>query len=187
MEDLDANGKRILEEIAGSCKTCQFLGPKPLRFQATIPEEADRLIFGDELSLDLTFIDGSAIWHVVDTATRFSASTFLDKHGYAYGQSVDGVWAAFLECWATVYSGYPDKIRTDARSIFVLPRWCECTDMAGIFLQISGVESHNSLGLGERMHEPLRRIYRKVSYDPPNSASRHAVEMRYHSAKRYHG
>jgi hypothetical protein len=32
LEDLDANGKRILEETAASCKTCQFLGPKPLRF-----------------------------------------------------------------------------------------------------------------------------------------------------------
>jgi hypothetical protein len=115
------------------------------------------------------FIDRSAILHAVDTATRFSASTFLDKHGYAYGQSVDGVWAAFLECWATVYSGYPNKIRTDAGSIFVSPRWRECTDMAGMLLQISGVESHNSLGLGERMHEPLRRIYRKVSYDFPTA------------------
>jgi hypothetical protein len=130
------------------------------------------------------FFDGSAILHVVDTATRFSASTFLDKHDYAYGQSVDGGWAAFLECWATVYSGKPNKIRTGAGSIFVSPRWRERTDMAGILLQISGVESHNSLGLGKRMHETLRWIYRKVSYD---SASRHCFEMRYQSAKRYHG
>lgn len=32
----------------------------------------------------------------------------------------------------------------------------------GINLKITGVQSHNSLGLGERHHDPLHRIYRKL-------------------------
>jgi hypothetical protein len=66
-----------------------------------------------------------------------------------------------------MYTGYPIKMRTDTGSIFVSPRWKQYTDLSGINIQISGVESHNSLGLGERMHGPLRRIYRKVSFDLP--------------------
>ncbi|PXF45776.1 hypothetical protein BWQ96_04443 [Gracilariopsis chorda] len=34
-------------------------------------------------------------------------------------------------------------------------------------LKNSGVESHNSLRLGERYYEPLRRIYRKLRHDGP--------------------
>jgi hypothetical protein len=33
--------------------------------------------------------------------------------------------------------------------------------MAGIQVQASGVESHNSLDRGEKMHDPLRRIFKK--------------------------
>ena len=40
----------------------------------------------------------------------------------------------------------------------------------GIELRLSGVEAHNSLGIGERYHEPLRRIYLKVKHDHPNLA-----------------
>lgn len=32
-------------------------------------------------------------------------------------------------------------------------------------MEYSGVESHNSLGSGERYHGPLRRIFNKIKYD----------------------
>jgi hypothetical protein len=44
----------------------------------------------------------------------------------------------------------------------------DLTDMAGITLRISGIEAHNSLGIGERLHGPLRRIYRKVKMTNPD-------------------
>lgn len=34
------------------------------------------------------FLDGKAVLHIVDTAIRFSADTFLDVHGETYGQRV---------------------------------------------------------------------------------------------------
>jgi hypothetical protein len=40
--------------------------------------------------------------------------------------------------------------------------------MAGITLRMSGVEAHNSLGIGERMNGPLRRIYNKIRMDYPH-------------------
>jgi hypothetical protein len=30
LEELDEDGMKILQEISASCKTCQFMGPKPL-------------------------------------------------------------------------------------------------------------------------------------------------------------
>ena len=69
--------------------------------------------FGDELSMDLMFLNGKAVLHIIDTATRFSAATFLDAHGSSYGQSVDGIWLAFSETWYTLYTGYPNRLRVD--------------------------------------------------------------------------
>lgn len=43
------------------------------------------------------------------------------------------------------------------------------TDLSGIQLRISGVKAHSSLGIGGRLHDPLRRIYSKVRADYPQA------------------
>jgi hypothetical protein len=96
-EQLDHNTLKILKDISNACQMCQRLGPKPVRFKVSIPE--DNLVFADEVSIDLMLLDGSDFLQVVDTATRFSAAAFLDYHGASYGQSVRGVWLAFIEIW----------------------------------------------------------------------------------------
>ena len=160
--EFNGETRKILEEISSACNTCQRLGPKPLRFKGTL-SSGEELIFGEELSIDLMFIDSEAILHIVDTATRFSAAVFLRE----YGQSVEGIWLAFIEVWRTMYAGYPNRLRADAGSAFTWLRWKSITDFVGITLRISGVESHNSLGVGERYHARLRRFYRKVKLEFP--------------------
>lgn len=51
--------------------------------------------------------------------------------------------------------------------MFRSQRWQQITETAGITLQLSGVESHNSIGLGERYHAPLRRFFNKIRYEAP--------------------
>jgi hypothetical protein len=68
---------QFLQQIASACETRQKLGPKPIRFKVSLPNMKD-IVFGDELSIDLMFIDGQVVLHVVITMTRFSAATFLD-------------------------------------------------------------------------------------------------------------
>jgi hypothetical protein len=155
-----------LEDISNSCQVFQRLGPKPVRFQVSIPE--DDLVFGVEFSIDLMFLDGSAALHVVDAATRFSAAVFLDDHGASYGQTVHGVWLSFIDICCTMYVGYPNRLRTDSSSNFTSSRWQDIAYMTGITLKIFGTEAHNSLGIGERLHSPLRRIYRKVKMTHPD-------------------
>ena len=160
--DLDPQTRSVLRDISESCDTCQRLEPKPIRFKATLPS-VDDIIFGEELSIDLRFIDSEAVLHVVDAATRFYAASFLKD----YGQSVEGIWLALIEAWCTIYTGYPNRLRTDAGSVFTSPRWEDLTDVSGIEIRISGVEAHHSLGIGGRLHAPLRRIYRKIKTDFP--------------------
>ena len=94
-DETDEETRRILKEIRTSCNACQRYGPKPLRFKTFLPNEDD-LKFGDEISMGMMFLDGKAVLHIVDTATRFSAATFLDANGGEYGQSVEGIWKAFI-------------------------------------------------------------------------------------------
>jgi hypothetical protein len=107
--------RKILQGIVKSCLTCQTFASQPLRFSVRMPD--DKLVFNDELSLDILWLDGEPALHVVDTATRFGAAIFLE------GQDVEHVWAAFLTCWTLVYTGYPRKTRTDAGTVFTSAEW----------------------------------------------------------------
>jgi len=151
---------KVLKNISKACATCQSLENKPMHFQVSLPDT--NIVFNQELALDLMFIDRKAILHVVDLATHYSAATFLK------GQSVDHVWIAFLTCWVTIYPGFPNNMKTDQGSIFTSPRWQHLCKASGIVLKNSGIESHNSLGNGERYHNPLRRIFLKILKDHPN-------------------
>ena len=108
------------------------------------------------------FLEQKAVLHVIDTATRFSSTIFLDAHGATYGQSLEGIWLAFVEAWCTLYTVLPNRLRVDQGSAFTSDRWREITTQAGIQLRISGVKAHSSLGIGERLHGSLRRVYGKV-------------------------
>jgi hypothetical protein len=57
-----------------------------LRLKITLPSK-EELSFGSELSMDLIIINGKAVLHVIDSATRFNAATFLDLHSESYRQS----------------------------------------------------------------------------------------------------
>jgi hypothetical protein len=104
--DVHEDTRHMLQKISDACLTCQTFASQPLRFSVRMPDE--KLVFNDELSMDLVWLDGEPALHVVDTATRFGAAQFLE------GQDVEHVWGAFLACWALVYTGYPRKTRTDA-------------------------------------------------------------------------
>lgn len=70
----------------------------PIRFRSPIVNE-NELVFGEEHSINLMFIENKVILHVIDTATRFSIAIFLNREGKTYGQSVDVVWLALVMVW----------------------------------------------------------------------------------------
>lgn len=52
--------------------------------------------------------------------------------------------------------------------IITTDRWKLLTDLNGIDLRLSGVQPHSPLGVGERLLDPLRRMFRKITRDCPN-------------------
>lgn len=72
-----------------------------------------RLVFGEELSIDLMFLDWNAVLPVVDTAKSFSASTFLNSNRDTSGHSVKETWLSFAQTCYIIYTGYPNRPGTD--------------------------------------------------------------------------
>ena len=159
--------KQVLDQIKQACDTCPRLGPTPIGFKAPFPTE-DSVKFGEELPMDLMLLDEKTLLHIVDTATCFSAAASLDED---FDQSVEDIWLAFIQIWCTLYTDYPSRLRDDQGSSFTSDRWRQLTDHAGIPLRMSGVKAHSSLGIGERLHETLRSIYRKVRAEYPQAHS----------------
>lgn len=159
----------VLENISKSCRTCVVHSPGPHRFRVSFPRSA--CVFNHELALDLMWLEGQPVLHVVDLHTHFSSAIFLQ------GKTTAAVWKAFLICWASMYPGYPDKFRVDQDSIFKSKEWHQLSADAGIEIQMSGIESHNALGAGKRYHKPLRDIYTKFRADTPSICPDLAVKL----------
>jgi hypothetical protein len=59
-DDTNQETMLLLQKITSACETCQKLEPRPIRFKVSLPNMEDT-VFGDELSIDLMFIDGQAV------------------------------------------------------------------------------------------------------------------------------
>jgi hypothetical protein len=126
-DDLDASTRAVLSDIENACSTCQRYSSKPLRLKTSLPNGKE-FSFGSELSMDLKFINGKAVLHVIDSATRFNAATFLDSHSESFGQSSDGIWDAIIDIWWSIHTRYPDCLRVDSGSAFTKVKWNTLTE-----------------------------------------------------------
>ena len=153
-----------LKKIGEECEPCQRIARGPHRFRVSLGNEDTR--FNQRVFIDIMYIDGLPILHVIDEATRFSAARFLTK---SEGTKVStlNIWQALIECWAAVYTGMPNVITTDSGSQF-RDTFIDICALHDVKVQTTGVESHNSLGIGERYHAPLRNTYRKLKIENGN-------------------
>lgn len=106
-----------------------------IRSKVSLPN-LDKMKFADELYIDLMFLEGSTIIHIVDTTNHFSAATFLGPSGGSYGQTVDGVWIALVQTWSTMCTGFPNPLRTDQGLVFTSESWKKLTNLNGIELRL---------------------------------------------------
>lgn len=79
-----------MDEITKAFRTCSTFRPKPLTFQVAMPEE--KIKFNQEVAVDIFWLHGRAILHVVDVGTGFCDAKFISGH------TVEAVWQAFIEC-----------------------------------------------------------------------------------------
>ncbi|OXV11340.1 hypothetical protein Egran_00899 [Elaphomyces granulatus] len=94
---------------------------------------------------------------VVDEATRFQAARWLPNI------SAQATWNALRLCWIDVYIGPPDLLIHDAGTNFTGQEFQQCATSMAISTKCVPVEAHQSIGIVERYHAPLRRAYSVIS------------------------
>ena len=96
---------QTLQEITRRCDTCQRIANTPLRFRISLGSE--NLRFNETVFIDVMYIENRPVLHIVDSATHFSAACFLPD------MSVKIVWSTIVECWASIYTRLPNRIRVE--------------------------------------------------------------------------
>lgn len=158
-----------LERVSATCEVCQREADAPHRFRVSLP--GSDCIFNRTVCMDLMSLDGNSVLHVVDKDTKFGAASFLSS------ESTSGVWETFMLIWVSPYVGFPDEVATDQGPQFVSAEWKSLLQRSGVRERPSGVESHNALGVGERYHSYLRRIYNKVRTRDPAMDPKYALQL----------
>lgn len=105
--------------------------------------------------MDIMYLDGNPVLHVVDAETHFSAAQFLPD------VSTSTIWSTIMKCWLSVYTRLPNKIRVDQGTAFG-PGIMSLAKASDVNVVRTGIESHSSMGIGERYHAPLRNTFRKL-------------------------
>ena len=148
-----------LKKISKCCDPCKRIQNGLTRFRVSLGRENTR--FNDEVMLDIMYIDGKPILHIVDDSTHFSAARYLPN------VSTKTIWATIVECWASMYTGLPNAIRFDQGSQlgnFLI----SIGTISGIQVNRSGIETHNALGIGERYHHIITAQYvPQIEFDIP--------------------
>jgi hypothetical protein len=80
-------------------------------------------------------------------------------------------------CWIDTYLGPPDLVTHDAGKNFVSKEFKEYANTMGIRTKAVPVEAHNSIGMVERYHSPLRRVYQIIVVELPGIDRDAALQM----------
>ena len=151
---LDAAGQefehQILKKIAKHCEQCQLHDQAPRRFKISLTDEYE---FNYSIIVDVMYLDGSPVLHIVDSATGYGAGGFLNN------MTAKHVWDMVRYHWVDTYLGPPDVIVVDAGTNLNSKEFKQHAGSMAADVKVVPVESHHSIGKVERYHAPLRRIY----------------------------
>jgi hypothetical protein len=160
--------KETLEYLTNYCKHCQKHGRSPGRFQFTLKDDVN---FNYSIIVDIFYISGKPVLHIVDEGTRYQAGRWLQNI------SAKHAFDTLKMAWVDSYLGPPDQIITDAGKQFTSKEFAQLADSMGTKIKIVPIEAHNSIGIVERYHGPIRRAYNIITAEIPDIHKDMALQM----------
>src|SRR6266516_5383117 len=151
-EDVDEATLRTIERF---CHHCQMHGQAPRRFKFTLKDDHE---FNYEILVDVMYLGGKPVLHIVDSSTAFQGARFLPS------LSAKDTWEVLRMLWIDAYQGPPDIITHDAGTNFASVEFRNEAKLLGIVCKQIPVEAHWSIGKLERYHAPQRRAF-DILYD----------------------
>ena len=162
-DDVD---EEILRQIQKFCHHCQAHDPMPRRFKFRLKDDRE---FNFEILVDVVYLSGKPVLHVIDSATAFNGAKFLPS------LSTKDTWETLRMLWIDTYQGPPDIITHDAGTNFASVEFKSEAKIMGITCKQVPTEAHWSIGKVERYHAPLRRAYEILRGELDSSTSDAAV------------
>ena len=154
----DPDLRQTLEAISRECEACQRNAQAPRRFKFAYHDEKE---FNHTIYVDVFYLNGRPVLHVVDEATKYQAARWLSS------VSAAAIWQSLRLCWIDVYIGPPDIIAHDAGKGFVADEFQASSEMLRISTKPIPVESPQSMATVERYHASLRKAYNIIAADSP--------------------
>ena len=127
--------KKSIEYITKYYLHCQKHRKSPGCFKFTLRTNDDP-IFNYSIYVDIIYIDGSPILHVINEAIRFQAAKWLRDLSAKY------TWETLQYCWMDTYLGPPDLITHDAEKNFVSKEFRQYAASLEIITKSIPVEAH---------------------------------------------
>lgn len=158
----------MIEAINKICHQCQMHSKSPGRFKFTVKDDYD---FNYEIIVDVMYLNGKPVLHIVDAATSFQAARFLPDI------SAKTTWETLKACWIDTYLGPPDYIVHDAGRNFASMEFRQNAKAMTITVKEVPVEAHNSIGKVERYHLPIRRAFEIICDEIPDINEAFALQM----------
>ncbi len=121
------------------------------------------------------WIDQKPILHVIDRETRYSAAKYMKF------MSAEHSWDSIIEFRITFFTVFPPIIAAGRQS-FIRSKWFETTCyQLGIYAKIAATENHNSVGLFERYHSLIRRIFNALRLEHPEISNEKRLPISTHA------
>ena len=95
--------RNIIDQITKYCEHCQRHSQAPHRFRFTLRD--DELRFNNSIIVDVFYINGKPVLHIVDEATRYQAGRWLKD------MSARVAWETLRLCWIDTYLGPQIELR----------------------------------------------------------------------------
>jgi len=121
------------------------------------------------------WIDSHPVLHIIDRGTRYSVAKFMKN------ETAQHVWEILIEFWITVFTGYPYIISHDQGPQFTSEYFKVSCSQLGIITKETSTESHNSLGLCERYHSIIRRVYNRLKEEDPRQVKETRLSLAVHA------
>ena len=150
----DETSNNSITKLTKFCAHCQKHGKSPGRFKFTLREDVQ---FNYSIIVDVMYIEGDPVLHIVDEGTRFQAARWLANI------SAKHTWETLRLCWIDTYIGPPDFIVHDAGKNFISKEFRQYASTMAVTTKAVPVEAHWSIGTVERYHKVIRRAYAIIS------------------------
>lgn len=147
------NTVETLETMKEDCTECKKTSTEPQRFKLTFRTADQRIIH--RVQVEIIFIRGFSIIHIVDKVTYFCSVSFLQSRPQKICNQIQDVWSL-------VYLRTSVLLISDQRTAYISKELREGWKARGAQLDKAPIERLGKIGTFKRYHAPVNQAYQRI-------------------------